>query len=562
MIPISKKARISLWTAFSLAPSSVVDILLGTLAMNILALALPLTLMQVYDRIIHQRAVATLIFLSIGCFIAIFFETVVHIARDRISSWCGARFEFLELSKGFEKLLHSPYNALDGERTIQRLEEINSFALLKSTYFLRSIQTLIDIPFAAANLFLIYLLVPSICLIMVYIIAFAMLSHWILSFLMKHAKKKEHSAHILRDKKVLETFRFLNTIRGFSLEEPILRRIERSQEQLAEKTFLSANLLATSTSLLLTLPQIAIFSVLMIGARDVLKHNITVGVLTTCMMLAGRVISPVMSMVSSWLQREDRKIFESGANRLFSLEDDKWVHQRTQTQDTSTATQGELSLDDVSFSFPQDTELVLNHITLQVPAKSMLVLKSDNDKSSSALAELILRNFKPKSGSIRLDNTPIGDISVYSYYQDVHSLSGHPVFFKGSILENLASFNVSKYDEVLEVCQELGVDASIANFDLGFSSPLERESLLAMSSSLLLRMAIVRALVREPKVLVIYGMDSAMDMDTKSFFIQVLARLKGECTIFCISHDDSILAMSDQIATLQDGALSQDTESV
>lgn len=542
--------KVSIWKALRFSPSVIMDIVFGTILLNILALALPLTLMQVYDRIIAQRASGTLLILSSGCVIAILLETIVHIARDRISSWCGSRFEFKELNRGFETLLLCPISQLEGERTIEKLEELNSFTALKTSYFLRAIQNVIDVPFSLLNLLFVYILVPRIAYFLIVLILFTLLVHGCLFFLVFVSKTRAHSAHHDRDKNVIETFRFLNMIRAFSLEEPILRRVEKAQETLARSSLQASNLSTFSSSYLLVLPQLAIFGVLLTGASSVLKHSITVGVLTTCMMLAGRCIAPIIALVSTWLNFEERHSQEKKANALLSLQQDHWE----KTKQTAPL-RGEIDLVELSFSYPEDTSPLVQKISLKIAANSMVCIKSSYDKSSSAFAELLLRNIEAEEGDIFFDGMKIEEIPVGDFYRDVHGLSAHPVFFRGTILENLASFDVTKFDDALRISTELHLDNAIAGFDLGFSSMMDRENLLASSSSLLLRMAITRALIKGPRILIINGMDSCMDVETKQFFINVLTQLKGKCTILCITRDVTTLALSDQIMTLKDGVL-------
>lgn len=553
----NKKAsqKIDFISALKFSPGVVMDIVLGTVALNVLALALPMTLMQVYDRIINQRAIGTLMILVTGCAAAIILETIVHIARDRIASWCGARFEYQGVTSGFERLLRSTASHTEVERTIEHLQELNSFAVLKNSYFVRSIQTVIEIPFSLINLILVYYLVPGIAYFLVGLILFLLLTHLILYRAVFKAKKKEHAAHLRRDKSVMETFRFINMIRALTLEENVLRRIEMVQERFGWMNLRSLTLTSISTSILIIVPQVAIFGVLIIGADDVLKRLVTVGVLTTCMMLAGRCIAPVIALVSGWLQTQEKKEQEHNANKLLTLKPDHWNAEVSFPQ-----LRGEVTFNHLMFSYHDGSTQMLCDLYLNVPANSMIAINSENDKASTTLSEIIVRNIPPLSGSIQYDEINMDDIPVNDFYRDVHYLSKEPAFFRGTILDNLASFDVLRYDDAYLIAKTLGLDEVIASFELGFGTFLDREGILAAPASLLLRMSIGRAVIRNPRVLVINNIESGMDIETKKFFTKSILYMKGKCTIICVTNNPPTLNLAQAVVNLKEISTVQNVE--
>jgi len=550
---LKKFDKVSLLTALKFSPTVVMDIILGTIALNVLALALPLTLMQVYDRIIAQHALGTLFVLSTACGLAIFLETIVHIARDRVSSWCGSRFEFEGVRLGFDHLLHSPISNLEGENTIDRLEELNAFSALKSTYFLRSIQTLIDVPFAFGNLALAYFLAPKVAYFLAALLIAIILIHLALMAAVYFRKKNAQSANIRRDKKVLETFRYINTIRALTLEESVLRRVEKEQERMADLNLKSINLTAISSSILQVTPQVAIFGVLLVGAEDVLTHSITVGLLTTCMMLAGRCLAPVLALVSGWLHLEEKNKQEVYANKLLTLQSDNWKEE----EESFPPIQGEIKIENLSFSHKKGSEPIISDVSFTIPAKAMLGINSNYDFASSIFTDLLMRNLSPSMGSISFDTQRMEDIPVKYFYRDVQCLTNEPVFFRGTILENLASFDVNLYDEAIEKSKSLGLEDAIAGFELGYTSMMDRENILATSTSLLMRMSILRAVIKKPRVLIINGVDHGMDMDSKKLFTKVLRFLKNKCTVLCITNDPAVLSMCDKVLYLRHGQFSE-----
>lgn len=547
----TKKApKVGFKKAMQFAPGSIIDIVLGTLAINILALALPFTLMQVYDRIIHQKAVGTLLVLVSGCAVAILFETLIHITRDRISSWAAARFEYMGMTKSFENLLRTPIDKIKfgGRNTITLLQELSSFSSIKTHYYVKNAQNFIDIPFGILNLYLLYMLIPSVAFFMVALICFIIIVHVFLYAAVYKARQLEQASVTRRDKMILETFQLINMIRAFTTEERTLRKIERNEETLMYRTLNIASLKSISSSFLQVIPQAAIFGVLMIGEQDVLTHKISTGVLTTSMMLAGRCIGPVISFVSGWLTIQDRDEQEAKANKLLTLEVEKWLP----SDEYRNRLKGEVTFNNFTFEYQEGSMIKLCTLHLNIPPNTFFCFTTHNEKASNQLCDILMKNVRFKTGEIIFDDSEIYEIPISDFYKEVHSLSKNPVFFKGTVLENLASFDMNLYDKAIILSKELGLDEIIASFEMGFNSNLDSEVILSTSSSLLMRISITRALIKNPRILILDNLESGMDLETKKFFNKFLQRIRGKCTVIAITSSAETLGMAHKIVSLSE----------
>jgi ATP-binding cassette subfamily C protein LapB len=553
-----KQGKVGFLSAMGFAPSSFIDIILGTIALNILALALPFTLMQVYDRIIHQKATGTLMILVAGCAIAIVFETIVHIARDRITSWAAARYEFKGVNTSFERLLRAPLPKTEsnGESTITHLQELTAFASVKNTYFVRNAQAFIDLPFSLLNLILLYVLVPNVAYFMCVLIIIVVLVHLVLLATVYKTRGEEHASHTKRDKIIMETFQLINMIRAMTTEEIALRRIEKNEESLISKTLKVLTLRSISSSFLQIIPQAAIFGVLLIGEQDVVSHKVTVGVLTTCMMLAGRCIGPIISTVSGWLYIREKHEQETNANKLLSLESESWATQ----DEKKDPLRGDITLNNLMFEYNEGSKVLVCNLYLTIQANTFFCFTSHNEKASNKLCDILMRNDVHTHGQILYDDFDIESIPVNNFYRDVHCLTKFIAFFKGTVLENLASFDIGLYDSAMSISKELGLDIAIASFEMGFNSILDNEITIATPNSLLLRMSIARAVIKKPRVLIINNLESGMDLDTKKFFLKALLYLKGTCTIISITNSAETLGMAQRILSLRETSVAQDDQ--
>ena len=115
---------------------------------NVIALAVPLTIMQVYDRIIPYNATGSLMWLILGASIAVLFEAILKIVRDQIGAWIGARYEYKLSSHCFEQILRADLDQVEDENLNTLMEKLASVATLRSSYCQKIYTSLLDLPFA------------------------------------------------------------------------------------------------------------------------------------------------------------------------------------------------------------------------------------------------------------------------------------------------------------------------------------------------------------------------------------------------------------------------------
>lgn len=144
--------------AFAYMPGGMFDLVLASTFINVLALALPLTLLQVYDRIIPNDAQETLSLLVIGVGVALAFDAILKLARSYVSGWMAARFEHLAGCNAIERLMRSPIVDYERQGAGVHLERMNALGVLKDFYAGQAVLAVCDLPFAVIYLAAVYYL--------------------------------------------------------------------------------------------------------------------------------------------------------------------------------------------------------------------------------------------------------------------------------------------------------------------------------------------------------------------------------------------------------------------
>ena len=217
----------------SYTPGGVFDLILASVFINLLALAMPLTLLQVYDRIIPNSAEGTLILLIVGVGSALILEACLRQGRSYVSGWMGARFEHLAGVAAVERLLNVSIVDYERQGSGVHLERFNSLGPLKEFYAGQAILALCDLPFAVLFLSAMYYLAGHLVLVPIALIIVFAIAAMVVGGRLRRALESRMMADDRRYSFIIEVLGGIHTVKGLAMEEQMIRRYERLQETCA-----------------------------------------------------------------------------------------------------------------------------------------------------------------------------------------------------------------------------------------------------------------------------------------------------------------------------------------
>jgi len=527
--------------------------LLGTsFLIHLLGLVLPLTMMQVYDRILVYESTSTLTWLVIGCIVAVVLECFMRYLRSRLGHLLAARFDIRSSKKVSEHLFNSDLKSFENVSADLHLERVNSLSALRNFYGGQIYQVLLDIPFALLFYITIWYLAGPVVILPL----FAGLAYIGLVFYCRSrfegVHQEEVDANEQKQSFLMQLLNNLPTIKGLNMEEHLLRRYERLQFKKVNAQSGSNVWSDMPGQLGPTFSQFTMFGTILLCAQRVLDGDMTLGGLTACMMISGRALQPLQASASFWLklpaidqsQERIRKIEELPKSSLY-VEDAHAID-----------IEGEIRFKDFSFRYSEDTPLVLDGINLHIPARATIGITGPSKNGSTTLLLSILNQFSAESGSLSLDGRVIGDFSSDTLRGKIQYLPRDGVLFKGSILDNLTSFKNHRQSLALTTSQLLGLDPLITHLPQGYETQVDARSRLP--SDLVQRISLVRSLVRRPRVLLVDKTTSSMDVATEEMFVELLHKLSPLCTIVMVTQWPVLLGMCERVYELKEGRL-QDT---
>lgn len=539
----------------SYTPGGIFDLILASVFINLLALAMPLTLLQVYDRIIPNSAQGTLILLIGGVGSALILEACLRQGRSYVSGWMGARFEHLAGVAAVERLLNVSIVDYERQGSGVHLERFNALGPLKEFYAGQAILALCDLPFAVLFLGAMYYLAGHLVIVPITLIIIFAIAAILVGNRLRNALESRMLADDRRYSFIIEVLGGIHTVKGLAMEEQMIRRYERLQETCATADYNVALHSSSASSTGALFSQLVLFCVVGYGATFVIDGELTVGGLAACTMLAGRSMQPLQKAVGIWTRFQSIQLSLDRVRKLFQMEEEK-----PSGLPKLPAIRGELKIEDMTFTYGKnkdgdDLPPVFKNINLSIEAGETIGITGAGSSGKTTLLYIIMGVFAPTKGRVLADGMDIYEYDPSSIRHQIAYLPQEGVLFNGTILENVTMFREEKIDEALDISRLLGLDGVVAHMPQGYETRVGDGAGDKLPKGIKQRIAIARALVDKPRVLLFDEANAAMDSAGDSTLRNLLERLKGRVTLVLVTPRPSMLNLADRIFDITDAQL-------
>jgi ATP-binding cassette, subfamily C, bacterial LapB len=278
------------------------DVLLASLIINLLVLALPLVILQVYDRILSGESTDTFAFLIVGLCVVILIDGILRWIRSRIVSWSGARFEHATMCRAVDRLLGSRIEEFEQWPAGTHLDRLAAIESLREFHSGQGLVILSELPFVFLFLGLIALISTPVVMAPLVVIVIAGLIAWIIGDRLELAYRQRTELDDKRYNFVFQVLSSIHTVKGLGLENQMVRQYQSHLAPLTYAVKKAAYYASLGQSLGTTLGNAAMISVAAVGSLYVIDGSITGGSLLACTLLAGRAVQPIIRMIGTWVQ--------------------------------------------------------------------------------------------------------------------------------------------------------------------------------------------------------------------------------------------------------------------
>jgi len=531
------------------------DVLAASFTLNLLALVMPIVILQTYDRIVPNESVDTLLLLVAFVAGALVLDAFLRLGRTHVTGWAAARFEHRLGCSMVRRLLSADLVAYERSAPGVHLDRLTAIDRLRDFYCGQSILVMVDLPFAILFLGLIAYLAGALVLVPLGILAGFSVMAWQLGRKLRAAIEDRSEVDDRRYNFIIELLTGIHTVKALGMEAQMVRRYERLQESSAVSGIEVNKLSGRAQSLGALFSNLTIVLTAGFGSLWVIQGELTTGGLAASSLLAGRSLQPLLRAMGLWTQFQNVEVARVRVEEAMATPPEAPAN-----LPALPPVAGALKLEGVRFAYDADGPEIFRGIDLEVPAGGAIGIRGANGIGKSTLLRLMLRLYNPTAGRITIDGHDLAKFDPQCIREQVVYLPQQAVLFQGTIMDNLTGFRGEEAIEpALEVAAWLGLDSVIARLPDGYESRVGESGADALPGGIRQRIAIAHAIARGPKVVLFDEANSYLDASGDAMLRTVLEQLKGRTTLILVSHRPSLLQLADTIYEIRDGVLVERT---
>jgi ATP-binding cassette subfamily C protein LapB len=530
-------------------------VLLAALIVNLLAFAMPLFTMNVYDRVIPNKAVATLWVLALGVLLALVFDFTLRVARGRLIDEVGRRLDARLSQKLFEKVMNLPMSDRQGS-TGALARRVSDYEMVRDFFASTTVVLAVDLTFLI--LFLAFITFVGGWLVLVPLAGIAVMLTAGLSLQRSMGKVAldVQADSSLQHSVLIESISGAETLKAARAEGQMLGRWRRYASMSAATSERMRKLSAVAVNLASISQQSISVGLLIGGFYRFQAGDMTMGAIIAIIMISGRSLQPVGQL--AFLVTRGKQAFATldSLQRMMEAQDER------QTAVLSIVPEiraGHLELRNVSFRYPNASRDALDGIDLKINPGERIGVIGRVASGKSTLGRVLCGLYAPTGGEMLVDGLDSRQYHPHQLREAFRFVSQDADVFSGTVRDNLMLGAAQADDnQLVDAVVRSGADIFLSRDAAGFDLPVgERGSRLSGGQRSLLVLA--RALVSPSKLLFLDEPTGSMDTQTELYFIEHLkTALASDQALVVSTHRHNMLSILDRLIVIEAGKIIAD----
>lgn len=521
-----------------------------SVVINVLVLAMAIFTMTVYNRVLPNQTYVTLWTMAIGVTLALFFELCARLARAWVTDRAGKKIDLLLGAQIFRHVLQGKMeNRAQSSGAFGNV--MQSFETVRELTTSAALTTVADLPFVLLFLLVIHMvagpLVWCVVLILVAIVTMVLLMQIPLKRHAEESMKIGSNRYGL----VIETLDNLETIKALRAENLVSGKHDIASVKLSTVSMKSRFLSTMGSSMIQTTQQFGTVLLLLWGSYLVGDGEISMGGIIATMTLMGRAVMPIATLAALGLRIQQAKTSLSILNKVMETPIER-EHGKVYVQ-LPQGSPSEIVCQNLSFSYRKELPPAVDRIDLTLHHGERVAILGKMGCGKSSLLRLLVGLYQPTGGNIHISGVDINQIEKGELRSRIALVNQEPRLMFGTLRDNLLmGAPWASDEEMMRVAQMTGVSDIVARHPMGFGMPVgERGDTLSGGQKQAI--ALARALLTEPDVLLLDEPTSGMDMGSERMVLQALVPAMEGRTVVIVTHRPAVLKYVDRIIVMDEG---------
>jgi ATP-binding cassette subfamily C protein LapB len=526
---------------------------LAAAMVNIFGLITSLFTMTVYDRVVPNNAISSLVALSIGLLIVVVFDFLLRILRAYFTDLAGADIDHDVGGRVFRRLVAIRLDQKKGS-TGALTGMMRELETLRDFFASATMTALVDVPFIIVTLVFIAILGGPLVWVPLAAIPIVVGAGWLTRPALDRLSAKSMSEGLSKQSVLVETIGALEMVKTSGAGRLLGRRWSRANVAHGDSSTRQRLVSTIATTVAASANTLSYAGTVVAGVFLIADHRLTTGALVACSILSGRAVQPLATIAALLSRLSATRTAYKQINGMME----------TGSEEPGTGAlrpskfDGRIELRGVEFGYPGAAEKTLTDLNLVIPAGQRVALLGRVGSGKSTIARLILGLYPPQQGLVMIDGTDIRQYDPWVMRGLIGTALQEPVLLSGSVRDNIMLAR-DKIDDVemLRVAELSGTHGFMGRIANGYDLQLTDRG-EGLSGGQRQAISLARALAGRPQIIVFDEPTSAMDQASEA---QLIGRLETELqgrTFVLITHRPALLRLVERIVVVENGRVSQD----
>jgi ATP-binding cassette, subfamily B, bacterial HlyB/CyaB len=531
------------------------EVLVASFFLQLFSLVSPLFFQVVIDKVLVNRTLGTLDVIMIGLVTMAVFETILSILRTYLFAHTTNRIDVELGARLFRHLLALPIAYFQVRRVGDSVARVRELENIRNFLTGSALTLVIDLFFTFVFLAVMFIYSPLLTFIVIGAFPFYIGISAGATPVFKRRLDEKFERGAENQAFLVESVTGVETLKAMAIEPQMQRKWEEQLAAYVAASFRVLSLGNTASNVVQLINRLVSAAILYFGAKLVIAGDLSVGELVAFNIMAGRVSAPVLRLAQMWQDFHQARLSIARLGDILNTTPEPTYNP---SQMALPAIRGDISVEHVSFRYRIDGPEVLHDVSFSVPAGQIVGIVGPSGSGKSTLTKLLQRLYVPEGGRIMIDGMDISIVDPAWLRRQIGVVLQDNVLFNRSVRDNIALSNPAMPTErVIAAAQLAGAHEFVLELPYGYDTVVgERGSTL--SGGQRQRLAIARALVTNPQILIFDEATSALDYESERIIQANLPQITRGRTVFIIAHRLSTVRSADRIITIDRGRLVED----